>query len=100
MEGADRRQHVGRAIPDLDVGGMNLQADQASLGVGVGDDGRLRPLIVWPASNPRGPPHWVVLTDWLPMTPAAGLASRPTFPRRAMTSMGLICASNPRCDQA
>jgi hypothetical protein len=38
-----------------------------------------------PASNPRGPPLSVVFTDWLSMTPAVGLASRPAFSRAAMT---------------
>jgi hypothetical protein len=30
---------------------------------------RLRPLTFLSASYPRGPPLWVVLTDWLSMTP-------------------------------
>ena len=46
---------------------------------------RLRPLIFLPASNPRGPPLSVVFADWLSMTPAVGLASRPSFSRAAMT---------------
>lgn len=36
---------------------------------------RLRPLILLPASNPRGPPFSVVLTDRLLITPAEGLAA-------------------------
>src|SRR5271169_4355149 len=42
---------------------------------------RLRPLIFLPASKPRGPPLSVVLTDWLSITPAEGLASRPARSR-------------------
>ena len=39
-----------------------------------------------PASNPRGPPASVVLTDWLSITPAVGDASRPSASRAIMTS--------------
>jgi hypothetical protein len=40
-------------------------------------------LSLLPASNPRGPPLSVVFTDWLSITPALGLGSRPsTFARR------------------
>jgi len=31
-----------------------------------------------PASSPEMPPLSVILTDWLSITPAVGLASRPT----------------------
>jgi hypothetical protein len=37
------------------------------------------------ASKPRGPPASVVLTDWLSITPAVGLASRPSASRASMT---------------
>jgi hypothetical protein len=47
---------------------------------------RLRPLTFLPASNPRGPPASVVLTDWLSMIPADGLASRPAVSRAAISS--------------
>src|ERR1700693_5687538 len=40
---------------------------------------RLRPFTFLPASNPRGPPASVVLTDSLSITPAGGLASRPAL---------------------
>jgi len=42
-------------------------------------------LMHFPASNPRGPPASVVFTDWLSITPAVGLASRPTVSRAAAT---------------
>src|ERR1041385_3657659 len=42
---------------------------------------RLRPFIFLAGSNPRGPPSSVVLTDWLSMTPAEGLGSRPAASR-------------------
>ena len=41
IEGADRRQQVGCAVTVLDVGGVNLQANQMALG--VGDDMGNRP---------------------------------------------------------
>ncbi len=34
-----------------------------------------------PASNPRGPPLSVVLTDWLSITPAVAAAARPSASR-------------------
>ena len=51
---------------------------------------RLRPLTNLPASNPRGPPLSVVFTDWLSITPADGLASRPSASRARMSSSWLI----------
>src|SRR5512143_714448 len=50
---------------------------------------RARPLIFLPASKPRGPPASVVLIDWLSITPADGLASRPaTSPYRVISASG------------
>jgi hypothetical protein len=98
IERTDRRQQVWRAIAILYIGGVNPHVDQVtSVSVTIW---RLRPLIFFPASKPLGPPHSVVFTDWLSMTPAVGLASRPAVSRRAMTSMWLMCASKPLCDQA
>ena len=45
---------------------------------------RLRPLTSPAASKPRIPPLSVVFTDWLSITRAAGLASRPAASRAAM----------------
>ena len=45
---------------------------------------RLRPLTSLAASKPRIPPLSVVFTDWLSITPADGLASRPAASRAAM----------------
>jgi hypothetical protein len=36
--------------------------------------------------SPRGPPLSVVLTDWLSMTPAEGLGSRPAASRASSSS--------------
>jgi hypothetical protein len=47
-------------------------------------------LIFLAASNPRGPPASVVLTDWLSITPAVGLSSRPSASRAIMTRWWLI----------
>src|SRR5258708_30260764 len=51
---------------------------------------RLRPLTFLPASYPRGPPLSVVLTDWLSMIPAEGLASRPAASRGSINNSKLI----------
>ena len=52
-----------------------------------------------PASKPRIPPLSVVLTDWLSMTPAVGLASRPSRSRAAITSSLLMVRSRPSSRQ-
>jgi hypothetical protein len=51
--------------------------------LGVGDHVAFAALDL--ASKPRGPPLSVVFTDWLSITPAVGLASRPAASRDAMT---------------
>ena len=56
-------------------------------------------MIFLPASKPRISPLSVVLTDWLLMTPADGLASRPSRSRAAMTSSLLIARNNPSSRQ-
>lgn len=79
-EGAsDRAQKRGCAVAILDIRRMDDRADQQS--AGVGEDVSLAALIFLPASKPRGPPASVVLTDWLSITPADGLASRPATSR-------------------
>jgi hypothetical protein len=52
------------------------------------------------ASKPRGPPASVVLTDWLSMTPAEGLGSRPTISRACNNSSKLIRSNTPLSRQA
>jgi len=53
-----------------------------------------------PASKPAGPPLSVVLTDWLSMTPAVGLASRPARSRAIVTRWKLIVSNSPVSRQA
>src|ERR1700720_2555099 len=48
-----------------------------------------------PASYPRGPPLSVVLTDWLSMIPAEGLASRPAASRVSTNNSKLIRPKMP-----
>lgn len=89
---ADRPAHFGRAIPILNVGRMGDQPEQQAKG--VGDDmtpfkvalepvarSPLTPLIFLPVSKPEIPPLSVVLTLWVSITPALGLASRPSSSR-------------------
>ena len=61
---------------------------------------RLRPLIFLAASKPRGPPAWVVLTDWLSTTTAVGAASRPSASRAPITRTHTIWVDNPLSRQA
>jgi len=61
---------------------------------------RLRPFTFLPASKPRGPPASVVLTDWLSITPALGLASRPAASRTAISRRWLIVCQRPSSRQA
>jgi hypothetical protein len=56
---------------------------------------RGRLLNVLPTSQPRGPPLSVALTDWLSMTPADGLGSRPAGSRACRSSSKLIRTKVP-----
>src|SRR5262249_3598248 len=47
------------------------------------------------ASKPRGPPLSVVLADWLSITPADGLASRPARSRACCSSRKLMVCQSP-----
>jgi hypothetical protein len=99
MAGAGQDQ--GCPIAVLDVGRMEHRRDRQA--VGVGEQVALAPpglrrgrlLTFLPASYPRRPPLSVVLTDWLSMTPADGLASRPAASRTRITSAWLIVCHNP-----
>ena len=55
----------------------------------------LAPLTFLPASSPRAPPASVVLTLWLSMIAADGLASRPTRSRSAISSAWFIRSKRP-----
>jgi hypothetical protein len=88
---ADRSKDAWSAVAILNAGFMHDEPDQVALG--VGDDVALAALdfsatsslSLLPASKPRGPPLSVVFTDWLSITPAVGLASRPAASRAAIT---------------
>ena len=85
IQRAQRSDDADGAVgPVLNIGGVHLHAQQMALG--VGHDSRLRPLTLLPASKPRGPPASQVLTDWLSIAPAVGLASRPMVSRACITS--------------
>ena len=89
------------AIAVLNIGGVNLGADEEANR--IGDDMALAsPSLRWgrlltflPASYPRGPPLSVVLTDWLSMIPAEGLASRPAASRVSTNNSKLIRSKMP-----
>jgi hypothetical protein len=81
---ADRGQYSDGTILILDAGDMHDQSDE--MAGRVGDNVLLAANDLLPASKPRVPPPSVVLTDWLSMTPAVGLACRPAS--RATPSPG------------
>ena len=80
----------------LDVGGVNDCADEMALR--IDNDVALAPLDLL-ARVIAAIALSVVLTLWLSMTPAVGLASRP-FSRGAVTSMSLIEDQRPSSRQA
>jgi hypothetical protein len=92
IQKADRGQHERSAIAVLHIGRVRDKPDGMALR--VGDDvtftaldlSAMLTLSLLPASNPRGPPLSVVFTDWLSITPALGLGSRPGRSRAAITS--------------
>ena len=79
---SDRGQQCRRTIAILDVGGVDHGADQQS--TGIGDDMALAPLDQLGRIEAPDTPLSVVFTDWLSITPADGLASRPAASRAAM----------------
>ncbi len=56
---------------------------------------RLRPLTFLPASKPLTPPPSVVLALWQSITPAEGVASRPSRSRAALTRYWLTAFGRP-----
>jgi hypothetical protein len=71
----DRSKNAGGAIAILNAGFVNDESDQVALG--VGDDVALTALDSLTRIKARGPTLSVVFTDWLSITSAVGLASRP-----------------------
>jgi hypothetical protein len=94
------------AITILDISGVHLGTDQQT--ASIGNDVALaahslrwgRLLIFLAASYPRGPPLSVVLTDWVSMTPADGLASRPAASRACSSNSKLIFSNTPPSRQS
>lgn len=62
---------------------MNLQSNKMALR--VGDDVALAPLDLLARIEAPQTPLSLVFTDWLSITPADGLASRPALSRDAIT---------------
>ena len=73
-KGADRGEQQGGGVAILNVRGVDLFRNQPA--AGVCEDMGLRPFTIFAASHPRGPSASVILTDWLSITPAVGLAPR------------------------
>jgi len=98
-------EDINRAIAVLNIGCVDQDEDKEA--AGVGQDMPLAALDFFPrviagraaalASLAFGS---VVLTDWLSITPALGLASRPSISRRFMTSTVFIASSSPALRQA
>jgi hypothetical protein len=92
---------VRSAVAILYAGFMHDACDQKARGVSEKvpfasfDLSATSSLSLLPASNPRGPPASVVLIDWLSITPAVGLASRPSASRAIMTRWWLIFCQVP-----
>ena len=77
-------QHQGSAVAVLNIGAVNHQSDQQA--ERIGHDMALAALYLLArveAGDPAG--LSVVFTLWLSITPALGLASRPSNSRAAMT---------------
>src|SRR6202011_1726290 len=86
------------AIAVLNIGGVNLGADEEANR--IGDDMALASFDFFASIYPGGPPLSVVLTDWLSMIPAEGLASRPAASRVSTNNSKLIRPKMPLSRQA
>lgn len=79
-------QDMGRAVTVLDIGGMH--GDRQQKAHVVGQDMALDALgllaRVVADRIDRGPPFGIERTDWLSTIAAVGLASRPSFSRKAL----------------
>jgi hypothetical protein len=87
------RSNARGAIATLNAGFMHDELDQIALG--VGDDVALAALDLLACVIARGPPLFVVFSDWLSITPAVGVVSRPVASRDAMTRAWLSEAKIP-----
>ncbi len=77
-------EHLPGPVAVLDVGGMHLDGEQAT--IGVGQDMTLTTPNLLARVIAFGTPFCsAVLIDWLSRIAAVGLASRPTRSRSAMT---------------
>ena len=83
IERADRSKDARGAIAVLNAGFVHDEPDQVAFG--VGDDVTLAALDFLSCIIAPWPPLSVVFTDWLSITPAVGLASRPAASRDAIT---------------
>src|SRR5713226_5854385 len=90
---ADGGEEERGSITILEACFMHDRADQQARC--VGQDVALAALDLLAGVIPCGPPASVVLTDWLSMTPAEGLASRPTASRASISRTWLICRHRP-----
>jgi hypothetical protein len=102
---ADGFEHVDGAIAILNIVILDQHEEQEA--TGIGEDVTLATLDVLAriiAANTAALAALtfgsVVFTDWLSITPALGLASRPACSRAVITSKVLIVVSKPLSRQA
>ena len=99
---ADRGEQSGRPIAILDIAGVDPGREEVP--GGVGNDVALATVDllarIIPSRPGSTPPLSVVLTDWLSITPADGLASRPARSRACWSSRKLIVSHTPAACQA
>jgi hypothetical protein len=77
----------------LHIGGLDFSTDQQTQR--VGDNLALAAFDLLAGIIAGGPPLSVVLTDWLSMTPADGLGSRPAASRACSSSAKLVFSRTP-----
>src|SRR5271165_2180791 len=79
---ADRINHQQRALAVPDIGGMDCDVDHMALRI---DDVAFAAVDFLARVKPARAAAFRGFTDWLSMTPAVGLASRPPLSGAAMT---------------
>jgi len=86
------------AVDILNVGGMNVDGEEKT--IGVGDDVSLTPIDALARSKPAGPPACVVEALWLSMIAAVGVGLRPSFRLACRTRTLTILSHLPVSRQA
>jgi hypothetical protein len=85
------------AVPVLDIGGVDDETDHQA--DGVDNDVTLAPVDLLSRVEVTNSAAFRCLDDWLSITPAVGLASRPSASRAAMTRPLLMVRNRPSSRQ-